>query len=348
MRRHLIAITAMALVVGCSNGNGSGGEVENTDPPTDTAIPAAEPAAAPTAEPPAGTIVPLAGAPEGIVITASGTVAVGVREPDGIRLLDTAGTERAFVPTTGSPRHLSLAGPEGPVLAPLEQSDELLLVDPVGAAIMATVPNVGRQPHDAVATADGTIVVTNEMGGGVVFVRDGAVTASLPAGPVQPGGAAAVGNYAAVADVQGNGVWIYGGREQELLTQAPVGTKLTHAVAAGDDLVAFADTDGGAVFVERITPGVEEIARIDAPGKPYGLAYDLQRRLLLITLTESNLLRVVDMADPSNPRTVRDVATVRQPNSIAVDPASGSVFVTGSNPDDESSLQIIPAELVAP
>lgn len=39
-----------------------------------------------------------------------------------------------------------------------------------------------------------------------MFVRDGAVVASLPAGPVQPGGVVGVGRYAAVADVQGNGV----------------------------------------------------------------------------------------------------------------------------------------------
>lgn len=32
----------------------------------------------------------------------------------------------------------------------------------------------------ATATADGTIVVTNEQGGGVVFVHDGTVLASLP------------------------------------------------------------------------------------------------------------------------------------------------------------------------
>ena len=53
-----------------------------------------------------------------------------------------------------------------------------------------------------------------------------------------------------------------------------VGTKLTHAVGLSDDLAAFADTDGGAVLIERINPEITEVARIEAPGKPYGLAYD--------------------------------------------------------------------------
>ena len=60
---------------------------------------------------------------------------------------------------------------------------ELTLVD--GRVTSATA-GVGRQPQDAARTAGGTIVVTNELGEGVVV-------ASLPAGPVQPGGVAAVG-----------------------------------------------------------------------------------------------------------------------------------------------------------
>lgn len=312
-----------------------------------TSTPAAEPAAAPESTMPAGAVVPLAGGPEGIVVTSSGIAAVGVRGPDGIRLLDAAtGAERAFVPTSGAPRHLSLAGPDGPVLAPLEQTDELLSVDPATGAVLDLVADVGRQPHDAVAVSDGTIVVTNEMGGGVVFVRDGKVASSLPPGPVQPGGVAAVGDLAAVADVQGNGIWIYGG--EKLVTQAPLGTKLTHALSLGGDLAAFADTDGGAVFIERIGRDVSEIARIETPGKPYGLAFDPRRQLLLITLTESNVLRAVDIADPAAPRWVADIPTVRQPNSVAVDPVSGSVLVTGSDPGDDSSVQIIPAGSIGP
>ncbi|MDJ0393381.1 hypothetical protein QMK17_08550 [Rhodococcus sp. G-MC3] len=337
-RRVLTILAVAALAASCST---------DAEPPPSTPAdtPAAEPAAAPPSATPAGTVVPLEGGPEGIVVTASGIAAVGVREPDGIRLLDAAtGSERAFVPTSGAPRHLSLAGPDGPVLAPLEQTDELLSVDPASGAVLDEVPGVGRQPHDAVAVADGTIVVTNEMGGGVVFVRDGTVVSTLPAGPVQPGGVAAVGDVAAVADVQGNGIWIYGG--EKLVAQAPLGTKLTHALSLDNGLAAFADTDGGAVFIERIDPQVTEVAKIETPGKPYGLAYDAKRKLLLITLTESNTLRVIDVADPAAPKMVTDLPTVRQPNSIAVDPASGSVLVTGSDPGDDSSLQIIPSGLL--
>jgi hypothetical protein len=62
---------------------------------------------------------------------------------------------------------------------------------------------VGRGPHDAAATTDGTIVITNEQGGGVVFVRDGAVAPVLFPHPRRSPAVGCRGQYAAVADVQG-------------------------------------------------------------------------------------------------------------------------------------------------
>jgi DNA-binding beta-propeller fold protein YncE len=315
-----------------------------------THAPPAEPArAGPPTAAPAGTVVALGNAPEGIVAGTSGIAAVAVRDPNEVVLFDaTTGAQRQRIPTPSAARHLSLAGPDGPVLIPLEGSDELLEMNLADGRITATATGVGRQPHDAAATASGTIVVTNEGGGGVLFVRDGRVAASLPAGPPQPGGVAAVGNYAAVADVQGNGVWVYDGSTREQVAQAPVGTKLTHAIPLSGQLAAFADTDGGAVYIERIDPHVNQLARIDAPGKPYGLAYDAVRQRLYITLTEPNTVRVVDVANPSASRTLADLPTVRQPNSVAVEPNSGTLLVTGSDPDGGSSVQIIGPDLLPP
>jgi DNA-binding beta-propeller fold protein YncE len=335
------------LVVGCSGDVGSPAH-DATSVSARPATPPAEPAnAGAPAVPAAGTVVPVGNAPEGIVIGHSGIGAVAVRNPDGVALFDAAtGALRQTVPTRGAARHLSLAGPDGPVLVPLEGSNELWELDLADGRVTSSTAGVGRQPHDAARTAGGTIVVTNERGGGVVFVRAGAVVGSLPAGPVQPGGVAAVGDDVAVADVQGNGVWVYDGSTQRQVAQAPVGMKLTHAAAMSGDLAAFADTDGGAVLVERIDPQVSQAAKIDAPGKPYGLAYDATRHRLYITLTAANLLRLVDVSDATKPRILGDVPTVRQPNSVAVDPRSGNVLVTGSDPGGDSGVQIITADLL--
>jgi len=54
---------------------------------------------------------------------------------------------------------------------------------------------------------------------------------------------------------------------------------------------------------------------------------------------------VLDVSDPTNPRILGDVPTVQQPNSVAVDPRSGGLVVTGSAPGSRSSLQIVSAPL---
>jgi DNA-binding beta-propeller fold protein YncE len=340
------------LIAGCS---GPSRPSANSAPATSavstalvTHAPAAEPgtAGAP-AVPPAGLVVPIGNAPEGIVVGASGVGAVAVRNPNEVVLFDAGtGSVRQIVPTTGAARHLELVGADGPVLVPLEASNELVQLSLADGNVISTATEVGRGPHDAAAPGHRTVVVTNEQGGGVVFVRDGAVVGSLPAGPPQPGGVAAVGGFAAVADVQGNGVWVYDGPRQQLVAQAPVGVKLTHAIGLSDDLAAFADTDGGAVFIEHIDPQVSQVARIDAPGNPYGLAYDRLRHRLYVTLTASNVLRVIDISDPSKPRTLGGLPTVQQPNSVAVDPRSGAVLITGSTPGRASRLQIIAPDLL--
>ncbi|BDB41705.1 lipoprotein [Mycobacterium kiyosense] len=345
-RLGAVVLVTLALVAGCAGRPGAHGPTPTG--PTLTGKPAAEPAIAGVpVVPPVGTVVPVGDVPEGVVIGASGIGAVAVRNPDGVELFDAAtGVRRQMVPTRGAARHLSLAGPDGPVLVPLEAANELWEVGLADGRVLSVVTGVGRQPHDAARTAGGTIVVTNEHGGGVVLVRGGAVAASLPAGPVQPGGVAAIGDYAAVADVQGNGVWVYDGSAGRQVAQGPVGVKLTHAVALAGDLAAFADTDGGAVLIERVDPQLSQVARVDAPGKPYGLAYDGGRGRLYVTLTATNLVRVIDLSDPGKPRVQGDLATVQQPNSVAVEPHSGNVVVTGSRPDGGGTLQLIGAELL--
>ena len=329
------------LAAACAHGLPSG-------PPARAPTSPAEPAIAPTPTArPVGRVLSVGNAPEGIAVGTSGIAAVAVRNPDGVVLIDVdTGAVRRTVPTTGAARHLSLATPGGPVLAPLEGSNQLMALAFPDGVIASVVNNVGRQPHDAAMTRDGTVVVTNEAGGGVVFIRDGGVVKSLPAGPVQPGGVAAVGGYAAVADVQGNGVWVYDGSTRLQVAHAPVGLKLTHAVSLSGDLAAFADTEGGAVLVERVNPQVSQVTKIDAPGKPYGLAYDAAGSRLFVTLTASNVLRVIDVSDVVRPRTLGDLPTIRQPNSVAVDPRSGAVLVTGSGASGEGGVQIITADLV--
>ncbi|MEN4476950.1 hypothetical protein [Mycolicibacterium cosmeticum] len=268
----IVGLAVGVVTVGCGRDDGLPVSTSSSAP-TSGAVRPAEPAIAGAPRTaPAGRVVSIGSAPEGIVVGRSGVGAVAVRNPDGVVLFTAAtGALHRRISTTAAARHLSLAGPDGPVLVPLEGSNELLQLSLSQGAVVAATTGVGHQPHDAAQAADGTTVVTNELGGGVVFVRDGQVIGSAPAGPVQPGGVAAVGKYAAVADVRGNGLWVYDASAQRLVAHGPVGVKLTHVVGLSTDLVALADTEGGAVLIERIEPQLSQVSRIEALGNPYGL-----------------------------------------------------------------------------
>ncbi|HEX3620994.1 MAG TPA: hypothetical protein VHT97_01625, partial [Acidimicrobiales bacterium] len=110
---------ALALVAAAACGAGAAAPAR-----TDTPEPAVAP---PLAVAPAGTVVSRPGEPEGLALDArTGILAVGVRNPDGVALVDAGtGAERARIPLQGAPRHLELAGPGGPVLAPAEGGDRL-------------------------------------------------------------------------------------------------------------------------------------------------------------------------------------------------------------------------------
>jgi DNA-binding beta-propeller fold protein YncE len=68
---------------------------------------------------------------------------------------------------------------------------------------------------------------------------------------------------------------------------------------------------------------------------PYGIAIDRRRERIWVTLTGTN--RVVKLWT-NGPRTVANVASVRQPDTIAVDDATGRAFVTGKV---DSVLQLL-------
>ncbi|WP_299572101.1 hypothetical protein [uncultured Williamsia sp.] len=339
----LAVLTCIGLVSACGS---DGGDSPAPSSASSTPV-AAEPAVAPAPTTrPVGTVIEVGNEPEGVQIGTSGIAAVGVRRPDGISLVDVAGKRLIrTVPTQGAPRHLELAGPDGPVILPLETAN-IVTTMTFDGQFGPIARDVGDLPHDVVLTSDGTYVGTNEHGGGALFIRDGKVIKSLPAPPPQPGGVAAVGRYAAMADVQGNGVYVYDGTTQTEVARKQIGLRLTHAQAMEDGLVAFADTDGGAVLVERITPQVVDVARIPTAGKPYGLGYQASTKTLFVTSTATNTLQVIDMSDPARPRVRGSVPTVQQPNSVSADPTTGTVVVTGSAPGEASSLQIIPADLL--
>jgi sugar lactone lactonase YvrE len=327
---------------GASSGaHGVAGDVTATPVRTDVPEPARAPA---LTRAPAGTVRPLPGAPEGLAVDdADGILAVGLRRPDGLALVSVlTGSVRRVVRLPGAPRHLQLAGPRGPVLVPAEQAGRLFQVALPGGQVVADT-KVGRQPHDA-AAAGPVVFVGNEYSNTVSLVRDGRQIAVEPA-PLQPGGVAAArdGSSVVVVGVRGRRIEAYTPGGQPLGT-APVGVGPTHVRAAPGGLFYVADTEGDAVISFRVTAtgprqvGPHQVGWVRTRCcTPYGIAVDGRRGVLYVTLTASNLLESFRIAGG---RLVpgRTWPTVRQPNDVAVDEATGRVFVAG--PDD-NQLQLI-------
>jgi DNA-binding beta-propeller fold protein YncE len=284
-------------------------------------------------------VLPLPGAPEGLAVDDRDNLLVaGLREPDGVALVSTTtGRVRTVVRLPGAPRHLQLAGPAGPVLVPAEQAGRLLQVAlPSGTVVADT--RVGRQPHDA-AAAGSVVFVGNEYSNTVSLVRGGRQIAVEPA-PRQPGGVAAArdGSAVVVVGVRGRRIEAYAPDGRPLGT-ARVGVGPTHVRAAPNGLFYVADTEGDAIIVFRVTAqGPRQVGSIRTRCcTPYGIAINGRQNLVYVTLTATSRLEAFRIAG-TGLVPARTWPAVRQPNDVAVDEATGRVFVAGTH---DNQLQLI-------
>jgi len=325
-------VAALVLAAGCG---GSDGEQRTPRGPAPQPYPprAAEPAASPPVrDRPPGRVVRVGPGPEGVVWDgASGRIAVGTRDPDRLVLVDGASLRVAGrVPLGSAPRHLQLAG--GRVLVPSEATDELAVVDP--SSLRSTVLRAGDNPHDATALA-GAFFTADEFGSTVTRLAEGRRARTAPV-DVQPGGIVALPDAIGVVSVRAytfellDPETLRGGGSQS------AGAGPTHAVADGAGRVYVTDTRGDALSVFATRPRLKFVGRVPLPGSPYGIAVDEPRRRLLVTLTARNELVELSLGD--RPRERRRRPTVRQPNTVAVDPASGRVIVASRT---DGVLQII-------
>ncbi len=325
----LLVTTLLAACGGDGDGSAGGGGARRTDVPE----PAVAPAVALDDLP--GRVVPLAGGgePEGLAWdTKTGIIAVAVRSPGGVVLVDAATeTERVRVPLGGAARHLQLAAAGGPVLVPSENDDRLYRVTLPDGTVSAADP-VGRQPHDAAPAAGGRIFVGDELADTVHVLEADGSNRIVPA-PAQPGGVASSpdGSVVVVIGVRGRRIAAYAPDGRRLgETDCGVGPTHVRAGAAGSGLFYVADTQGDAILVFRAGPeGIEQVARVATGDAPYGLAFDAPRSLLYVTLTGTNQLQSYRV-DGTSLVADRMWSTPRQPNDVAVDDATGRVVVAGT------------------
>jgi DNA-binding beta-propeller fold protein YncE len=311
-----IALPALlaALLAGC------GSETVHELPPA-----AEPPQSPPLAAPPAGRVTRVGSQPEGIAVDpSSGTVAVALREPARLAFVDGAsGRVLRRIALPAPARHL-VAIPGGPLLVPVEDANRVLTVAPSSGRVTAELP-AGGHPHDGAAAA-GAWFVGDEGANRVSVFRAGRPAGSFRVA-TQPGGVVGLGAELAVVSVRERRLELYDARTRRRIDSAPAGLGPTHAACLPSGPCYVLDTQGGAVLVYSLHPHLEPTRRLYLPGGPYGIALDPLRRRLWVTLPALNQL--VELPAHGRPHVLRRFATVRQPDSVAVDERSGRVFVTG-------------------
>jgi DNA-binding beta-propeller fold protein YncE len=296
----------------------------------DALPPPAEPARAPQlTEPPAGRVVKVGNQPQGIVADPrSGRVAVGLRDPDELALLDRdSGRALDRLALPGPPRHLAFDDSTGTVLVPAERAGRLARVR-IAAGRRLEPVRVGAFPHDAAVAGERTFV-GDQRGSTLSVVERGRRLREL-AVAAQPGGLASLrdGTQVAVVSVRERAVELFDARTLRRLGRVGAGVGPTHVVSEPRfHRLYVTDTSAGALLVFDTVPRLELVRRVHLPGSPYGIALDGERHRLWVTLTAVN--QVVELPAHGRPHVLRRFTTPRQPDTVAVDEETGRVFVTG-------------------
>jgi DNA-binding beta-propeller fold protein YncE len=157
--------------------------------------------------------------------------------------------------------------------------------------------------------------------------------------PLQPGNVAATADgLVGAIGVRGLALEIYDARTLRSAGRTDAGEGPTHLVAGPDGRFYVADTRGGAVLAYEARPEPGRVASAPLPGGyPYGIAMDAEREELWVTLTAENALVRFDVSGAAAPREEGRYPTVRQPNTVAVNPETGRVYVAGR----DGEIQII-------
>jgi len=336
----LIALATILLVpVGCGVEEDARDRGAPKQEAADKPPPAPEPAEAPPLEEePAGRVVEVGPSPEGLAADPeTGLVAVALRNPNDLALVDgESGEISQRVELPESARHLDLAAPGGPVLVPAEGSDSLVQVGLPDGKITSETP-VGDFPHAAAAARNGRIFVVNEMASTASIIEEGRELETIETA-FKPGGVAVTDDgLVGIVGVRGLTLEVFEADTLESLGRIDAGEGPTHVRAGPENRFYVTDTRGDAVLIYGARPEPERLGRVSLPGSPYGIAIDPRRNHLWITLTAEQ--SVVQFAlEGDSLREFSRYPTVRQPNTVAVDPASGRVFVTGKT---DGQLQIL-------
>ncbi|MGW1675950.1 YncE family protein [Saccharopolyspora sp. NPDC002376] len=317
MRRLVITCLIATLLTSCG-----------TDRPSDplqvtNTLTAATPATSPAATvPPTGEVRP---APP---------VQLSAFDPETSTLVLASGPTLTLINTsTGAEQKATLVSPpaglhtqNGQVLAALPDSDQITHVDLRTAQTRSTAVSGG--PVYAIDLDAERTAVALRNPATVTILHNGkpAATADNLSGPAQ---LLPTPDNVYVLDRLTTAITPINPTNGEKGAGLRAGQGATNAIGDRYGRIITIDTRGQELLAFSTDPLVMK-QRYPVPGSPYGLAYDPTRDLAWVTLTATNELVGYDIAG-GEPTERHRLPTITQPNSVAVDPNTGTIYVASAN-----------------
>ena len=314
-----VAVLGMVLFTGCSSGL--------VDPSPPTIVPAQAVESPPVTTSPAGVVFPLAGPAQAAVFDAgTDSLAVlggDVGDPANVTVFSATGDA---VPVQLDGAATAMAGDDDGKLFLSTKGGYFQLEIASGATTRIGVEGQDGVDFTAIARrADGKLVLGSADGAVYTLDSETTVGARLKIF-ARVDSIVTLGNTAVVLD-----------RGQTSVTSLNIeGTKSAQALRAGQGAttmaadtagrVLVADTRGGELLVYGVDPLILR-QRFPVPDAPYGLAAsDTPTGLAWVAQTATNTVVGYDLSTGIPVEKVR-YPTVRQPNSLAFDEASETLYV---------------------
>jgi DNA-binding beta-propeller fold protein YncE len=320
------------MLAGCSSSGSSANDDLQVTANLVAAAPAVSPALSDATLP--GTVLASPAVGAVAVDQATHTLAVAVAHPAELQLYSLNDLRAApkTVPLPGAVTNLSVAKPGGPLLAPVTSANQVVEVAlPTGTTTVVPVPN---GPTSATMIGN-QLLVAQQAHKSLALLSADKITKTIT-GDISPQQVVTVGNKAVLLDRFRSAVFDVDPQGGTVGAGLRAGDGATNEVADKYGDVLVTDTRTGELLLFSADPVLMR-QRYPVPGSPYGIAYDSRHNLAWVTCTQLNEVVGYDVTGGEPVEKYR-ISTVRQPNSVTVDPESGRVVVASA---DGGGIQVI-------
>jgi DNA-binding beta-propeller fold protein YncE len=327
-----VVVAGATMLAGCSSSSSSADDDLQVTANLVAAAPAVSPALSSATLP--GTLLPSPAVGAVAVDQTTRTLAVAVAQPPELELysLDDLTAAPRTVHLPGAVTELAVAKPGGPLLAPATSANQVVEVAlPTGTTTVVPVPD---GPTSATMIGN-QLLVAQEAHKSLALLQGDKIVKTI-AGDVSPQEVVTVGNKAVLLDRFRSAVFDVDPQGGTVGAGLRAGDGATNEVTDNYGDVLVTDTRTGELLLFSADPVLMR-QRYPVPGSPYGIAYDPKRDLAWVTCTQLNEVVGYDVTGGEPVEKYR-ISTVRQPNSVAVDPESGRVIVASA---DGGGVQVI-------